>query len=266
MENNNISQIERNHFIQKVDWIESEIIGSGLTLSVNKTVIPAQYKTKLNEFNPENSINELIRFGFEKQVNIELLRIASLYLSANVKSRAINTEHSMNILFDYIIEDCGNLELQEINFIFRNGIIGKFGVIFNDISIDTICGVGGWIETYYKDFRKLREEPTKVQNVKLRGKEITEAEFLERNPEFKERVRLRQLLELAKGGKITSEHAKEFYKLKGLTLDDVKEDMTVYSHNYFALPESQRELFTESQFINHQHCKFIIQNIFKNKK
>jgi len=51
-----------------------------------------------------------------------------------------------------------------------------------------------------------------------------------------------------------------------LTLDDVKEDMTVYSHNYFALPESQRELFTESQFINHQHCKFIIQNIFKNKK
>jgi len=222
---------------------------------------------KVQELSYSESLSEILTDPRnEKPITGTIILILSTYLPANVKSKAITTTEAINMICDFFINECSNLELTEIEWIIRAGIMGRLGTIYNDISIDTICGIDGWVETYYKLCRPQRPEPKNKIQEKFSGKEITEAEFLERNPEFKERVRLRQLLELAKGGKITSEHAKEFYKLKGLTLDDVKEDMTVYSHNYFALPESQREIFTESQFINHHHCKFIIDNVFKSKK
>jgi len=267
MDNKELSQIESKfRFIKSEDWIETEKTGYGLTLSVNKTVIPSEYKTKINDFNPENSISDLIKFGFIENVTIEIYRIISEYLAINIKSKSINTSAGISIIFEYITEECSNLELQEINFIFKSGVMGKFGVIYNDISIDTICGKDGWFETYYKEYRKLRPEPTKKEDARMSGKEMTEPEFLEKYPEYKDQIRLRDLLLMAKSFKITTKEAKEFYLIKELTLNDFKDDCEIYSGQYHSLPENEKQCFTETQYLNNCHCSFIIQNFNKVKE
>jgi len=259
-----ISEID-NHFTNVENWIGSKKAGSGISLSVNKTIIPIEYKKKVEEFNSENSISDLIKFGFIENVTIEIYRIISEYLAINIKSKSINTSAGISIIFEYITEECSNLELQEINFIFKSGVMGKFGVIYNDISIDTICGKDGWFETYYKEYRKLRPEPTKKEDARMSGKEMTEPEFLEKYPEYKDQIRLRDLLLMAKSFKITTKEAKEFYLIKELTLNDFKDDCEIYSGQYHRLPENEKKCFTETQFLNNCHCSFIIQNFNKVK-
>lgn len=260
-----ISKIN-NHFTKVENWTGSKKPGSGIILSVNKTIIPTEYKKKVEEFKSENSISDLIKFGFIENVTIEIYRIISEYLAINIKSKSINTSAGISIIFEYITEECGNLELQEINFIFKSGVMGKFGVIYNDISIDTICGKDGWFETYYREYRKLRPEPNKKEDVRMSGKEMTEPEFLEKYPEYKDQIRLRDLLLMAKSFKITTKEAKEFYLIKELTLNDFKDDCEIYSGQYHSLPENEKQCFTETQYLNNCHCSFIIQNFNKVKE
>ena len=203
-----ISKID-NHFTKVENWTGSKKPGSGIILSVNKTIIPTEYKKKVEEFKSENSISDLIKFGFIENVTIEIYRIISEYLAINIKSKSINTSAGISIIFEYITEECGNLELQEINFIFKSGVMGKFGVIYNDISIDTICGKDGWFETYYREYRKLRPEPTKKEDVRMSGKEITEHEFLEKDENYAE---FRKVIQDAKEFKVTQEGAKSFFE------------------------------------------------------
>jgi len=329
---------------------------------------------KVQDLKYDKSISEiLVNKENHKPISGTIILILSTYLPLNLKGRAIKESMAINLIIEYIKSECANLELQEIEFVIKSGIMGKFGTIFNDISIDTICGKDGWFEVYYRDFRKLRpqlgsgynelsetierlnstnvpkhiidEYMKQLERVKdnkdnndskFSGNEMTKEEFFSKDENYAEfrkviqdanefkvsqegaksflksnninfeneikkieteyqksgldqynqekeryisyhlsklilkirsnQIKLIDIYKRALKNKTTSEDAKEFYKLKGLTLDDVKEDMTVYSHNYFALPESQREIFTESQFINHQHCRFIIENVFKSKK
>ena len=109
------------HFVKEEHWIDSKEPGYGISLSVNKTVIPLEYKKKIQDFKEENSLSELIKHGFIENVTIEIYRIIGDYLSINIKSKSINTSAGISVLFEYITEECGNLELQEINFIFKSG-------------------------------------------------------------------------------------------------------------------------------------------------
>lgn len=222
---------------------------------------------KIQDLKYDKSISEILMIKEnENPVHGTIILILSTYLPMNVKSKAITSKEAINLLIEFIKNECGNLELQEVEFVIKSGIIGKFGTIYNDISIDTICGKDGWFETYYKEYRKLRPEPTKNEDVRMSGKEMTESEFLEKYPEFKEKIRLRDLLILAKSGKITTKEAKEFYLMKTLTLNDFKDDCEIYSFDYHSLPEDQKEIFTETQYLNYRHCNFIILNAYKTKK
>ena len=250
------------HFVKEEHWIDSKEPGYGISLSVNKTVIPLEYKKKIQDFKEENSLSELIKHGFIENVTIEIYRIIGDYLSINIKSKSINTSAGISVLFEYITEECGNLELQEINFIFKSGIMGKFGVIYNDISIDTICGKEGWIETYYKDFRKFRPEKKQEEVIRLTGKEMTLEDFHAKNPEYKLKYDLHGIYYQAKRYKTTIEDAKQFYLIKGLSLDDFKDDFQFYSKEY----QNQKLIKGEMLYITERFRKFIIENVFKNKK
>lgn len=256
-----------NHFVIKENWQGSKIEGHGVSISVNKTIIPISYKSKMIEWKDENSIKDLIKFGFVENVTTEIYRIMAEYMALNIKSRSINTATGLDVLFEYITEECGNLELQELNFIFKSGIMGKFGIIYNDISIDTICGKDGWFETYYRDYRKLRPEP-KVNNVipKLTGKEITEQQFYNENPDQKIYSELRTIRNKALTNTLKLDDVKLFYTSKGLSLDDFKDDQEVYSYNYFQMDEEIRNCIGEMNYILEQHMNFILANIYKTKK
>lgn len=226
-----------------------------------------EYPTKLNDMYFSYSIGEMNK-DYESEVILsqEIMKIAAKWLSLNIKSKSINTDEGLMVVVDHIMEECSNLELQEINFIFRSGISGKFGVIYNDISIDTICGKEGWIETYYKDFRKLRKETDKTivldSSSKLDGHVMTLQEFHEKNPEFKKKYDLINILQRAKEYKTTIDDAKQFYKIKQLTLDDLKEDMAYFSK----LWQKSDKSINEKGFINECLRRFIIDNIYKTKQ
>lgn len=222
---------------------------------------------KVQDLKYDKSISEILMIKEnENPIHGTIILILSTYLSINMKSKAITSKEAINLIIDYIKNECGNLELQEVEFVIKSGVMGKFGVIYNDISIDTICGKDGWFETYYRDFRKLRPEPTKKEDVRMSGKEMTEPEFLEKYPEYKDQIRLRDLLLMAKSFKITTKEAKEFYLIKELTLNDFKDDCEIYSGQYHSLPENEKQCFTETQYLNSCHCSFIIQNFNKVKE
>lgn len=222
---------------------------------------------KVQDLKYDKSISEILMIKEnENPIHGTIILILSTYLSINMKSKAITSKEAINLIIDYIKNECGNLELQEVEFVIKSGVMGKFGIIYNDISIDTICGKDGWFETYYKDFRKLRPEPTKKEDVRMSGKEMTEPEFLEKYPVFKDQIRLRDLLLMAKSFKITTKEAKEFYLIKELTLNDFKDDCEIYSGKYHRLPENEKQCFTETQYLNNCHCSFIIQNFNKVKE
>lgn len=222
---------------------------------------------KVQDLKYDKSISEILMIKEnENPIHGTIILILSTYLSINMKSKAITSKEAINLIIDYIKNECGNLELQEVEFVIKSGVMGKFGIIYNDISIDTICGKDGWFETYYKEYRKLRPEPTKKEDVRMSGKEMTEPEFLEKYPEYKDQIRLRDLLLMAKSFKITTKEAKEFYLIKELTLNDFKDDCEIYSGKYHRLPENEKQCFTETQFLNNCHCSFIIQNFNKVKE
>lgn len=225
--------------------------------------IQKQYPATINEMEMTFSIGELKK-DFESEVILrdEIMRIAASYLSLNIKSKSINSDAGLMIVVDFILEECSNLELQEINFIFRSGIMGKFGVIYNDISIDTICGKEGWIETYYKDFRKLRPEKKQEEVIRLTGNEMSLEDFHAKNPEYKLKYDLHGIYDRAKRFKTTIEDAKQFYLIKGLSLNDFKDDFQFYSKEY----QNQELIKGEMLYITERFRKFIVENVFKNKK
>lgn len=337
-------------------------------MQIQKYIKP-EYPTKLNDMEFSYSIGEMNK-DYESEVILsqEIMKIAAKWLSLNIKSKSINTDEGLMVVVDHIMEECSNLELQEINFIFRSGISGKFGIIYNDISIDTICGKEGWIETYYKDFRKLRKADisnnydnlsqtlnrliesgapkniideyekrlnnsvSTINSIKLTGNEITEKELYSKDEnysEFRETIQSAQLnkvnlddakkflnanrfnfdneykkicLAYEKSGisefydkkdeylslhfsklilkirsdqiklidiyknankkKTTIDDAKQFYKIKQLTLDDLKEDMAYFS----TLWQKSDKSINEKGFINECLRRFIIDNIYKTKQ
>jgi len=77
--------------------------------------------------------------------------------------------------------------------------------------------------------------------------------------------RLFELLQSAKTGHIDMDKAKEFYRLKGYCLDRFKYECEQYSKAYFAQLKAKKTNVTELQFINHNHCRFIIDNVYKTK-
>lgn len=225
--------------------------------------IQKQYPATINEMKFTPSIGELKK-DFESEVILrdEIMKIAASYLSLNIKSKSINSDSGLMLVVDFILEECSNLEIQEINFIFRSGVMGKFGVIYNDISIDTICGKEGWIETYYKDFRKFRPEKKQEEIIRLTGKEMTLEDFHAKNPEYKLKYDLHGIYDRAKRFKTTIEDAKQFYLIKGLSLDDFKDDFQFYSKEY----QNQELIKGEMLYITERFRKFIVENVFKNKK
>ncbi len=70
----------------------------------------------------------------------------------------------------------------------------------------------------------------------------------------------------AKGNFLKLEDVKTFYKLKGLSLNDFKDDQEVYSYNYFQMDEQIRSCIGEMNYILEQHRNFILANIYKTKK
>jgi hypothetical protein len=185
----------------------------------------------------------------------------------NVKLKNINTEAQLELLIEHIMTECDNLELQEIEYIFKSGIKGVFGTIYNDISIDTICGKEGWFESYYRDHRVRRQEPKQEIYFKPSGEEITEEEYFNRYPEEKNKVKLSNIGLLARNGMLRRETAELFYELKGLTTEDFSNDIKVFSHNYRVLSaQGLLDGYTESDYIREQFTKFVLENLYKTKE
>jgi len=224
--------------------------------------------TNVEQFTYKQSLTELSKTVDKDVLQLTIANIVGKYLGTNIKGRALSDAFTFNLLIEHFIEECGNLELQEIEFIFKNGIKGTFGVIYNDISIDTICGQDGWIEQYYKRFRRLRLDnnpQTEIPN--LSGQEMSADEFLKKYPEYAIRNELSEILIKAKTYKIELEDVKRFYEIKGLNkTDDVQEDMVVFSRKYYSLDEEIRKNIPEIKFILMEFSKFIINNYNKVKK
>jgi hypothetical protein len=154
--------------------------------------IKTEYPSKISQMEFSLSISEL-KSDFQSEIILrdEIMKIAAKWLSLNIKSRVINNENGLIVLVDYILDDCSNLELQEIDFVFRNGVLGKLGVIFNDISIDTVVG---WFEKYYSEFRILRTEPIKKDtSIVLSGKEISHSDWMRKYGDYKLRAAKHEL-------------------------------------------------------------------------
>jgi hypothetical protein len=161
-----------------------------------------------SEYNDEQypELNEklsMILIAESKKVTKATIAIIiGKYFSMTGKAKNISKD-MISILVDYLMVNCQNLELQEIDFIFKNGILGKFGTIYDEIYLDTITGDKGWIERYYSDYRKLRQEPNSQNRIdyELTGKEISYEKFLKSNPDIV--TNDYHLKILAKSGNIT---------------------------------------------------------------
>ena len=329
---------------------------------------------KVQDLKYDKSISEILMIKEnENPIHGTIILILSTYLSINMKSKAITSKEAINLIIDYIKNECGNLDLQEVEFVIKSGVMGKFGVIYNDISIDTICGKDGWFETYYKEYRKLRPESgtgynelvetierlnstntpkhiideyikqlERVKDIKdntsfkLSGTEMTKEELFKKDENYAEfrkiiqdakefkvsqegaksflesnninfekelnkieiefeksgleqygqdkevyisyhlstlilkirsnQITLIDIYKRALKNKTNTDDAKKFYLIKELTLNDFKDDCEIYSGQYHSLPESEKQCFTETQFLNNCHCSFIIQNFNKVKE
>lgn len=236
-----------------------------------------EYKPSISELLkigkiPINENNEQRLVASEKIVRTKILFIMMEYLNSNVKSRGVVQSLAVNNILDFIIDCCSNLEINEIEFIFKSGVSGRYGVIYNDISIDTVIGKNGWIEQYYLNDRKKRPEPNNIINANLDNKysvlvptgnkdeydrdlymrewkerenPITVEQFFEMNPEYKMKKELTELFHKAKSNKIVLSDAKKFYNIKGFNDNDFKDDMEFYSKNYFKLLETKQATLKE---------------------
>ena len=179
-----------------------------MELAKTKSFVLGKYNS-INELPTEisgikwsKSIKELaaISHTVTKQA---ILAIVASNLSLNIKGRGIVNEKQFEALTEYIMADCSNLQIEEINYIFKKGVLGLFGQIYNDISLDVICGIDGWIEMYYKHHRSKRgegdyKEPLSKEPQKDNEKLYTYAEYLKRNPEERKKQRLKELTAKAK--------------------------------------------------------------------
>lgn len=228
--------------------------------------------TAVKEMLPSKSVFELIQISDDKEMTKKNLTafitlVAAKYLSLNIKSRAITNESGYMLIAEFILEECKNLELQEIEYIFKKGVMGRFGEIYNDISIDTICGKNGWIENYYKTDRKEKIDALKIEpEIRFTGNEITESEFLLKYPLYEKRQRIRDIAEKAKLRKAKMDDIKEFYKLKDLTLDDLKDDLQALSKQYYQMSEEERKAITYENYQSMWIQSFIVSNQYKVKE
>ena len=203
-------------------------------LLIYKNYAIGQAPAKIENFKYAESISDiLLKKENDIPLSTSIIVILSKYLPLNVKARSITSKEAVELIVEHIKTECGNLELQEIEWIFKNGIMGRFGEIYNDISIDTICGKNGWLETYYNQFRKLRPEPKNEFNAVFSGKEQSATDFYESNPDYEQRKKISEILIKSRSNMLNMEDIKYFYKAKGFTLDDLKEDLAIVSKQYF---------------------------------
>lgn len=188
----------------------------------------------------------------EKETKLFVLAIMKKYLSSNVKGKSIMEPSQIELILDFIFEECKNLQIEELNIIFRNGVLGRYGTIFNDISIDTICGKEGWIESYYKHDRPKIQEPHYEEVVKYNGNEMTYEQFLEKNTDIKKDLRRKELKKVLSSSKAQIKHVIEYCELLGHNWEEKKVKL-----------QSKYELFEHKELLNfEQWCiVFVKQNI-----
>lgn len=158
----------------------------------------------------QNSLNDFMKLGSNVQTSLtaSIAIIVTKYVGM-VQNDILNSEAKTKLLCETIINNFGNLELQEVEYVLKNGVAGRFGTIYRTVDISTICGVGEncWFENYYKTDRQSRPEPNGFiyEKVKKGGsfyytkKEpkdnytppksaISYAEFIKRNPDKKDEL------------------------------------------------------------------------------
>ncbi len=219
---------------------------------------------KLEAMRHEKTLSDiLIPEANLKPLKALLLALFAKYLSTNVKGRAINNDFGYKLLLDFVLDECKNLEIQEIEYIFKSGVLGRFGQIYNDISIDTICGKNGWIETYYSEHRKLRKEPDVDETLNFSGKEMTIEQFYSENPKYKDRTELMDLVGKARLGNCTVKDLKDFYRLKGYSIGEMQDDLSAISKIYYN--SAEKEHVKESDYLKNWLNNFILANYNKKK-
>lgn len=163
-----------------------------------------------------------------------ILVIMKTYLETNIKGKSLMEPNQIEMVLEFFLQDCKNLQIEEINIIFKNGVLGRYGAIYNDISIDTICGLNGWVESYYKNDRKNIKEP-QIKEPIYNGKEMTFTQFLDKNPDIKRLVRIADVKKI-----IGTKHAR---------ITDVQELCELYGHIW---EEKKVKLYQEYENFEHK--------------
>lgn len=154
------------------------------------------------------SVSELSKID-QIKTKIKITEIIFKYLSISSKVKNIS-DFFIEILVEHIVNSCSNLELSEIDYIFKNGILGKLGNNYQEISIDTITGETGWIENYYSKERAKRPEP-ELPKIEVSKTAMTYQEWIEKNPDQKNNLRKYDLMMLIKNGSISMDIVKEYF-------------------------------------------------------
>jgi hypothetical protein len=182
------------------------------------------------------SISDLSKID-SKKTTIGIAKILAKYLSITPKAAGIN-ETMYEMIIEHIIVNCKNLELQEIDFIIKKGVMGVFGTIYAEISIDTITGVDGWIETYYKTYRKQRIEQRIEPKFELTGKEMTYEEFINRNQEFNKKE-IENIKILASNYNVSTDLLKDHFGNKYEAIVKQAEEIYIQALDQFIALEAQ---------------------------
>jgi hypothetical protein len=255
--------------------------------------------TEMVKYTPQ--IKDLLNVD-SKITRAKILEIINRNLSMNLKGRIVDNKYAVNCIVDFIVKRCQNAEIQEIDYIFRCGVMGMYGAIYNDISIDTICGAEGWVESYYINDRPNRPEPQFITNASLENKysvliptgnkdeyerdlyrrewkerenPITIEQFFEKNPEYIQKKELSEIYGKAKTKKITIDDARQFYLIKGFTLNEFKDDMEYYSQNFYkaisGISKVEKEIYDLSTYIEihvnelNQDLKYMVKKLTEKK-
>ena len=194
--------------------------------------IPAKIE-QLNTYEP--SLNEWIEKNelAKKEILQYVISIAVKYLKL-VDNNILQDADRIKILAETIIAEFGNLEMQEIEFVFKKGATGQLGTIYKTVDIATITGIGDncWFENYYKNYRSKRpdcnpffknEKGEYVDNsdVDISANAITYDEFIKKNPDKKDVLFLSKILREIKDGKsVEFSDVCKVMKIKGIKVDE----------------------------------------------
>lgn len=190
-------------------------------LKQNNKISIDQLPSKVEDIKYGVTISELEEVV--SKVNISAIMFK--YLANNVKGKGILEPSQIDMVVDFILLECKNLQIEEINLIFKNGVLGRYGVIYNDISIDTICGLNGWIESYYMNDRKKRSESPNIKDPVYNGKEMTYEEYLSKYPNVKKQLRIKELKKLLSSKNATILNVIEYCELLGHDWEQKKEKL-----------------------------------------